>query len=85
MSDPVKAPAHYAGDGEVDCRRAMRSMAVGYDAAEVSATVAYWCMTALKYIWRAPLKHGVQDLEKARQCLGYALDAHREGESDAQE
>lgn len=71
--DPVKAPAHYAGDGEVDCMRAMRSMAAGYDEAEVPAGVSYWMLSALKYVWRAPLKNGAEDVRKAIQCLEYAL------------
>lgn len=72
--DPVKAPAHYAGDGGVDCARAMRSMAAGYDEAGVPAGVSYWMLSALKYVWRAPLKNGGQDVRKAMQCLEYALD-----------
>ena len=79
-SDPVDAPDHYAGDGEVDCMRAMRSMAAGYDSAEVPSEVSYWCLTAIKYVWRAPLKHGAEDVRKARRCLEYALEAMGEGE-----
>lgn len=71
--DPVKAPAHYAGDGEVDCMGAMRSMAAGYDEAEVPAGVSYWMISALKYVWRAPLKNGAEDIRKAIRCLEYAL------------
>lgn len=78
--DPVTAPAHYAGDGEVDCMRAMRSMAAGYDSAEVPADVSYWMLSALKYVWRAPLKNGAEDVRKARRCLAYALEAMGEGE-----
>lgn len=77
--DPVKAPAHYAGDGEVSCMRAMRSMAAGYDEAEVPAGVSYWMISALKYVWRAPLKNGGQDVRKAIRCLEYALDAMGDG------
>lgn len=80
MSDPVTSPAHYDGDGEVSCMRAMRSMAAGYDRAEVPAEVSYWLASALKYTWRAPLKNGSQDVRKARQCLAYALGAMGEDE-----
>lgn len=50
-SDPVTCPAHYAGDGIVDCKRAIRSMLAGYDHM-ASYESAYWCATALKYLWR---------------------------------
>lgn len=74
--DPVFAPAHYAGDGEVECKRAMRSMAAGYDRSlAYSAEATYWCITAFKYLWRWPLKNGLQDLRKARECIDQALEA----------
>lgn len=66
MSDPVKAPAHYAGDGEVECKDALRSM---MGAANVWGVEAYWWGCAMKYVWRWPKKGGVQDIDKAIQCL----------------
>lgn len=72
-SDPVSAPTHYSGDGHIECKDAMRSMLAGYDCADAKSTVAYWLTTALKYIWRAPLKNGLQDLEKARECIDIAI------------
>lgn len=71
-SDPVRSPAHYAGDGEVDCARAMRSMAAGYDEAGAPCIDAYWALSALKYLWRAPLKGVEQDYRKAARCCEYA-------------
>ncbi|WP_052241526.1 DUF3310 domain-containing protein [Berryella intestinalis] len=65
--DPVTAPAHYAGDGEVECKRAMESMLAGY--AGVAPTAVYWAGAALKYLWRWPLKSGAQDVDKAIECL----------------
>lgn len=70
MPDPVN-PAHYEGDGEVDCARAMESMAAGYDRAGVKCAEAYWALSALKYLWRAPLKNGAEDLAKAARCVEY--------------
>ena len=72
-SDPVSAPTHYSGDGHIECKDAMRSMLAGYDRADVKSAVAYWLTTALKYIWRAPLKNGLQDLKKARECIDIAI------------
>ena len=72
-SDPVSAPTHYSGDGHIECKDAMRSMLAGYDRADAKSAVAYWMTTALKYIWRAPLKNGLQDLKKARECIDIAI------------
>lgn len=83
MSDPVKAPAHYAGDGEVSCMRAMESMHAGWGVPAMAKfmsrpgachSVAYLVTCAFKYLWRWPLKGGLQDLEKARRCLDYAIE-----------
>lgn len=70
--DPVTAPAHYAGDGEVECKRALSSMLAGYAGASRAAT--YWAGCALKYLWRWPLKNGAQDIEKAIECLRLLRD-----------
>lgn len=60
-SDPVTAPSHYAGSG-IECKEAMRSM-MGEDMAN------YWWGCAFKYVWRWPHKNGVQDIDKAIECL----------------
>lgn len=71
--DPVYAPAHYAGDGKVECKAAMASMMAGYELAGVSPSTAYWCGCAFKYLWRWPLKNRRQDLMKARECINLAI------------
>ncbi len=76
--DPVTCPAHYAGDGIVECKRAIRSMLAGYDPT-TSLESAHWCATALKYLWRWTTKNGVQDLKKARECIDNALRGMGEG------
>lgn len=70
----VTAPPHYAGDGAIECRRAQLSMAAGYDRAACPSCVAHWALTAVKYLWRAPLKNGLQDYRKAREYLDYIID-----------
>ncbi len=70
MSDLVKAPAHYAGDGKVECMDAMRSM---LHESEQPAIVSFWWCNAFKYLWRWPRKGGVQDLRKAKRCIEYVL------------
>lgn len=70
-ADPVGSPAHYAGDGIVTCKDALRSMMAN---AEVSSEEAYWWGCILKYVWRWPHKHGAEDLRKARKCIDYLLE-----------
>lgn len=78
--DEVKCPAHYAGDGEVECKRAMRSMAAGYDKSTASTACRYWAIAAFKYLWRFPLKgKPLEDLRKARECIDLAIEAYETG------
>lgn len=78
-------PQRYMGDGQVTCARAMRSMFCGWDigcgAGDTEAF--FWAATALKYVWRFPLKgHPVKDLEKAIDCLKRAKAAWSAVESE---
>ncbi len=74
--DEVTAPAHYAGDGVITCKDAMSSMAAGYDKGGVTTAQAYWSISALKYLWRWPLKGSpLKDLKKARECVELAIKA----------
>ena len=70
MFHPVKAPKHYAGDGEVECRRALKSMLHKAESV-LNADTIYWWGCAFKYLWRWPWKNGIQDIEKAMQCIEY--------------
>ena len=76
MFHPVKEPEHYAGDGEVSCMRALKSMVARVS---LPAMQIYWWGCAFKYLWRWPLKNGKQDIEKSIQCLNY-LKNELEGE-----
>lgn len=73
MSDPVKSPSHYDGAYGVECREALANM-VDRDSG-LTPEAVYWWGCALKYVWRAPIKNGVQDVEKAMQCLEYMKEA----------
>jgi len=70
--DPVKKPKHYA-TGEVECIDAIRSALgnVGF--------IAYCRGNAIKYLWRADLKHNCEeDLRKAAwysQMAAHVLDS----------
>ena len=72
MDDNVKNPKHYAGDGKITCMDAMTSMTHGLS---FDPTVAYWWLTAFKYLWRWPRKGGLKDLEKCKQSIDYLIDA----------
>lgn len=69
--DDVHEPAHYAGDGTVTCKVAMRSMMHGI---VMRGDAAFWWGCAFKYLWRWPRKHArpagkLQDIDKAIECL----------------
>ena len=66
LGDPVKAPAHYAGDGVITCKDALKSMLTN---SKLSPIQGYWLGCLFKYVWRFEHKNGIQDLEKARECL----------------
>ena len=70
--DPVTTPAHYTG-GEIECKDAMRAM-VGHE-----GMMNFWQCCAFKYLWRYRKKNGVEDLEKARQCLDYLIEEATRG------
>ena len=67
--DPVTKPSHYAGHTGIDCKAAMESM-LGTE-----AYVSHMQACAFKYLWRWKDKNGVEDLKKARECIGNMLDA----------
>lgn len=67
--DPVTSPSHYAGHTGIECKTAMESM-LGTD-----AYTAYMQGCTFKYLWRWKEKNGVEDLKKARECIGNMLDA----------
>ena len=54
MSDAVNHPEHY------------NSHPSGIECIEVVEHMGFLLGNAIKYIWRADLKNGVEDLEKAR-------------------
>lgn len=78
--DAVSAPVHYAGDGSIQCKDAMRSMMSGAGNM-MPPYIAGWWAQAFQYLWRWRLKNGVEDLEKARECIGYMIDECRGGDA----
>lgn len=77
-TNPISAPAHYAGDS-IECKDAMKSMMDAVIGSEAGRSVMhplafYWWGCAFKYLWRYPLKNGLEDLKKCRQCLDYLIE-----------
>ena len=72
MDYNVKNPKHYAGDGKITCMDAMKSMTHGLS---FDPSVAFWWLTAFKYLWRWPKKGGLKDLEKCKQSIDYLIVA----------
>lgn len=70
--DDISNPIHYNGDGEVPCKRAMKSM-LSVTPEWMSHETSYWWTCALKYIWRWPNKNRIKDLLKAKQSIAYAI------------
>ncbi len=54
MSDPVEHPAHYT------------SHPSGIECITIAEHMNFCLGNAIKYLWRADLKGGVEDLQKAR-------------------
>jgi len=66
MSDPVNHPEHYTS-GNIECLDAIK--------AALGDNYKYYVQgNLIKYIWRFPLKNGVQDLRKAQFYLNDLLE-----------
>ena len=62
--DPVNHPAHYTAGG-VECIDAIRAALT----CQTDPYAAWLTGQVIKYLWRWPMKNGVEDLEKARFYL----------------
>lgn len=80
-ADPVHHPSHYAWRGGPECIEIARELCQGSD-----GIAAYLIGCTVKYIYRYPKKNGLQDLDKAIECLTMLRDIEaRKGEdTDAQ-
>lgn len=66
-ANAVNHPSHYTA-GEVECIDAIRSM-LG------DGFIDYCRGNVVKYLWRAPLKGGLEDYRKARQYLTWITES----------
>ena len=62
--DPVNHPAHYTAGG-VECIDAIWAALT----CQTDPYAAWLTGQVIKYLWRWPMKNGVEDLEKARFYL----------------
>ena len=67
--DAVNHPTHY-NSGKMECIDAIDELTSHY---KEQPFVAYCLGNVCKYTWRAPLKNGKEDLEKARWYLDKAI------------
>lgn len=72
-ADEVNSPSHYTS-GKTECIDAIDS-AVSL----MSGTRAFYTAQVMKYIWRWPLKGGVEDLRKARWYLNRLIEKELSG------
>jgi hypothetical protein len=61
MNDPVEHPAHYTRHPS------------GVECIAITEHMGFCLGNAIKYIWRADLKNGVEDLRKARWYIDREL------------
>jgi hypothetical protein len=66
MSDPVNHPDHYTA-GNIECIDAIQA------ALTPEQFIGYCRGNAIKYLWRADRKGGIQDLQKAIWYLNRAI------------
>jgi hypothetical protein len=66
MSDPVNHPDHYTA-GNIECIDAIQA------ALTPEQFIGYCRGNAMKYLWRADRKGGIQDLQKAIWYLNRAI------------
>jgi hypothetical protein len=66
MSDPVNHPDHYTA-GNIECIDAIQA------ALTPEQFIGYCRGNAIKYIWRADRKGGIQDLQEAIWYLNRAI------------
>lgn len=79
-ADPVHHPNHYSWRGGLECIEIARELCQ-----ESDGIAAYLIGCATKYIYRYPAKNGLQDLDKAIECLTMLrnIEARKGGKANA--
>lgn len=63
--DPVNHPAHYTAHPS------------GVECIQITEHMSFCLGNAVKYLWRADLKNGVEDLEKARWYISREIERRK--------
>lgn len=71
--DAVYKPSHYEKDGYPSTQVMVRAMFAGTQG-KLPLSVYPWWKDAFKYIFRWPLKNGVEDLRKAQRCIDMIIE-----------
>jgi hypothetical protein len=69
LNDPVDHPAHYT------------SHPSGVECITITEHMSFLIGNVIKYVWRADGKNGVEDLRKARWCLGREIAKRKADQS----
>lgn len=78
IDEAVRAdPAYYKNGDSISCRDAEIAM-LDCNYVFISPIVSHLACDALEYIWRAPNKNGIEDYQKAINCLQEIVDNYRE-------
>ena len=75
QNDPVNHPAHYTAGG-IECIDAIAAALT----AQNDPMAAWLTGQCLKYLWRWPLKNGLEDLKKTRFYLNRLIERLEEEE-----
>ena len=70
--DMVFHPSHYQGDEGLEAREVMQNFTPRYH--KYGGLVSSDIKDSIKYILRAPIKNGVEDIDKAINMLQYAKE-----------
>lgn len=78
IDEDVKVdPAYYKNGDSISCRDAEIAM-LDCNYVFIPPIVSHLACDALEYIWRAPNKNGIEDYQKAINCLQEIVDNYRE-------
>lgn len=70
MTDNVNHPKHY------------KNHPSGVECITVTEHMGFCLGNAMKYLWRADLKNGIEDLEKARWYITREIEKRKEAEAN---
>lgn len=76
MTDAVNSPAHYTSS-PAKCT----NCGEGIECIDIAQHMSFTVGNVVKYLWRADLKNGIEDLRKAAWYLDREIERRTRGES----